>query len=236
MESNHKKKRDELKSERRVIFNSRTFNSKLFLKLTGHFIHPSIVCIQTLRYERDNRKLDEIEKAIPWLKTFPDLMNFINLKETSESSHKLLIELTWPLFYHYYKQNIMFKKAGEKGEFFSLLLSGKILKLDIVFKRETLTLEEYLVYLFKMKLTKEKEILKKCRILNSSFADIDGENLLKFCKDHPQFNYDKLKEKAKKEIYELGFKLEDLQDGKSTKYIYSIDNYIRIADIKKILK
>ena len=99
MESNHKKKRDELKSERRVIFNSRTFNSKLFLKLTGHFIHPSIVCIQTLRYERDNRKLAEIEKAIPWLKTFPDLMNFINLKETSESSHKLLIELTWPLFY-----------------------------------------------------------------------------------------------------------------------------------------
>ena len=236
MESNHKKKRDELKSERRVIFNSRTFNSKLFLKLTGHFIHPSIVCIQTLRYERDNRKLAEIEKAIPWLKTFPDLMNFINLKETSESSQKLLIELTWPLFYHYYKQNIMFTTVGEKGEFFSLLLRGKILKLDIVFKKETLTLEEYLVYLFKMKLTKEKEILKKCRILNSSFADIDGENLLKFCKDHPQFNYDKLKEKAKKEIYELGFKLEDLQDGKSTKYIYSIDNYIRIADIKKNTK
>ena len=118
MESNHKKKRDELKSERRVIFNSRTFNSKLFLKLTGHFIHPSIVCIQTLRYERDNRKLAEIEKAIPWLKTFPELMNFINLKETSESSHKLLIELTWPLFYHYYKQNIMIKKQVKKENFF----------------------------------------------------------------------------------------------------------------------
>ena len=99
MENNIKRRANNLKSERRVLFNSRTFNSKLFLKLTGHFIHPSIVCVQTLRYEQENRKLEEIEKAIPWLKTFQDLMNLINLKETAESSHKLLIELTWLLFY-----------------------------------------------------------------------------------------------------------------------------------------
>jgi hypothetical protein len=201
MEKIPKKRPNNLKSERRVIFNSRTFNSKLFLKLTGHFIHPSIVCVQTLRYERENRKLAEIEKALPWLKTFPDLMNFINLKETAESSHKLLIELTWLLFFQYYKKNLMFKKAAERGEFFSIILKGKILKLDMVFKRKHLTVEEYLIYLFKMRLTREKELLKKCRILNSFYADIDGENLTKFFKENPQFNYDKLKEITKKEIY-----------------------------------
>ena len=236
MEKIPKKRPNNLKSERRVIFNSRTFNSKLFLKLTGHFIHPSIVCVQTLRYERENRKLSEIEKALPWLKTFPDLMNFINLKETNESSHKLLIELTWLLFYRYYKKDIIFKKPGEKGEFVFILLKGKMLKLDLVFKREFLTVEEYLIYLMKMKLSREKEIIKRCRRLNSFYADIDGDNLIKFCKENPQFNYDKLKDIAKKEILELGFKLEDFQEGKKEKIIQSIDNYIKIADVKKNIK
>ena len=110
-----------------------------------------------------------------------------------------------------------------------------MLKLNMVFKRDHLTLEEYLIYLFKMKLIKEKEILRRCRILNNFYADIDGENLTKFCKENPQFNYDKLKERAKKEIIELGFKLEDFE-GKKEKYIYSIDNYIKIAEVKKDTK
>ena len=223
------------KFERRIIFNSRTFNSKLVLKLAGSLIDQSIICVQTLKYERENRKLEEIERAIPWLKTFPDLMNFINLEETPESSQKLLIEMTWSLFYQYYKKNLIFKKASEKGEFFFILLKGKMLKLNMVFKRDHLTLEEYLIYLFKMKLIKEKEILRRCRILNNFYADIDGENLTKFCKENPQFNYDKLKERAKKEIIELGFKLEDFE-GKKEKYIYSIDNYIKIAEVKKDTK
>ena len=236
MEKISKGRRYNLKSERRVIFNSRTFNSKLFLKLTGHFIHPSIVCVQTLKYERENRKLSDIERALPWLKTFQDLMNFINLEETPESSHKLLIELTWSLFYRYYKKNIIFKKAAEKGEFIFILLTGKMLKLNMVFKREYLTVEEYLIYLFKMKLTRENEILKRCRQLNSFYADIDGQNLMKFCKENPQFNYNELKEIAIKEINELGFKIEDFQDNKTNKCIHSIDNYLKIAEVKKHTK
>ena len=224
------------KYDRRIIFNSRTFNSKLVLKLAGSLIDQSIICVQTLKYERENRKQEEIEQAIPWLKTFPDLMNFINLEETPESSHKLLIEMTWSLFYQYYKKNVIFKKASEKGDFFFILLKGKMLKLNMVFKRDYLTLEEYLIYLFKMKLIKEKEILRRCRILNNYYADIDGENLTKFCNENPQFNYNKLKERAKKEIIELGFKIEDFQDNKKDKYIYSVDNYIKIAEVKKDTK
>lgn len=237
MERSSRKKSNNSKYQRRVIFNSTTFNSKLFIKLAGNIIHPSIVCVQTLKYERENRKAGEIERALPWLKTFPDLMNFINLKETPESSNKLLTELTWLLFYRYYKKNITFKKAAEKGEYFFILLSGKMLKLDMIFHRENLTVEEYLIYLFKMKLTREKEILKRCRILNSIYADIDGENLMQFCKENPQFNYYKLKERAKKEINELGFKLEDFQEGKkSNQYIFSIDNYLKISEVKKDTK
>ena len=222
------------KYSKRVIFNSRTFNSKLFLKLTSAYIDPSIVCIQTLRYEQENRKLSEIEKAIPWLRTIPDLNKFINLKENPDSSRKLLIELTWILFYKYYKKNIILKKAAEKEELFYILLGGKILKLNIIYERTSLTLEEYLIYLFKMKLIHEKEILNKCRLLNSFYADIDGENLHKFCKDNPQFNYEKLKETARNEIINLGFRIEDFQEEKIE--IYSIDNYIKIATVKKHIK
>ena len=222
------------KYSKRVIFNSRTFNSKLFLKLVGPYLDPSIICIQTLRYEPENRKLIEIEKALPWLKTIPNLNKFINLKETPENSYKLLIELTWVLFYRYYKKNIILKKAAEKEEFFYILLGGKIVKLNIVYERESLTLEEYLIYLFKMKLIHEKEILNKCRLLNSFYADINGDNLYKFCKDNPQFNYEKLKEIAKNEITNLGFRIEDFQEKNIHKLkINSIQNYIKIASIKK---
>ena len=219
----------------RILFNSRTFNSKLFLKLTSSIIQPSITCIQTLRYESENRKPFEIESAIPWLQTITELMKFINMEETPESSKKLLTELTWFLFYKYYKKNKVLKKAAENQELFYILLGGKILRLNIVFERISLTLEEYLLYLFKMKLTREKEILRKCRLLNSFYADIDGENLHKFCLDNPQFNYEELKEKAKKEIISLGFQIENFNGERKT-IINSIDNYLKIATIKKNIK
>ena len=92
----NKKKKPELKSERRVIFSSRTFNSKLFLKLTGDFIHPSIICVQILKYEKENRKIGEIERALPWLKTFSDFMNFINVfnaKRIYVNNAKMIIKI-----------------------------------------------------------------------------------------------------------------------------------------------
>ena len=222
------------KYSKRGLFLSRTFNSKLFLKLTSSIIEPSIITIQTLRYEPENRKLYEIELAIHWLKTFPDLMKFINLKETPESSHSLLIELAWLLFYKYYKKNLILKKASEKKEFFYISLAGNILKLNIVYERHTLTLEDYLIYLIKLKIMHEKEILKKCRMLNSFYADIDGENFHKFFIKNPQFNYEKLKEKARNEIINLGFKLEDLQENKNL--ISSVDNYLKIFKITRNIK
>ena len=218
------------KFSKRVLFNSRTFNSKLFLKLTSPFIAESIVCIQTLRYEQENRKLHEIEKAIPWLKTISELNKFINLKETPESSHKLLIEMTWVLFYKYFQKNIILKKASENEELFYVLLAGKILRLNIIYETESVTLEEYLIYLLKMKLIREKEIINKCRLLNSFYADIDGDNLSMFCKENPQFNYEKLKEIAKKEIMDLGFKIEDFQEPKIN--VHSIEDYMKIHSIK----
>ena len=229
MDKDPKNKESLGKFSKRVIFNSRTFNSKLFLKLTSSCIAPSIICIQTLRYEQENRKLSEIENAIPWLRTMPNLNKFINLKETDESSYKLLIELTWVLFYKYLKKNVILKKAAENEEFFYILLGGKILKLNIVYERESLTLEEYLIYLIKMKFIREKEILKQCRLLNSFYADIDADNFHKFFKENPQFNCDKLKEIAKQQLYNLGFKIEDFQEEKIK--IHSIDNYIKIANM-----
>ena len=222
------------KFSKRVIFSSRTFNSKLFIKLARNIIDPSIICIQVLRYEQENRKIDEIESALPWLQTFTNLNHFINLKENAESSHKLLIELTWVLFYKYYKKNAIIKKAQEGEEFFNILLGGKILKLNIIYEREYLTLEEYLIYIFKMKFLHEKEILKKCRLLNSFYADIDADNLHKFFKENPQFNYEKLKEIAKRDLINLGFNIEDFQEKKI--YINSIDNYLKIPTFKKHIK
>ena len=232
--SKPRKKNEKNVFSKRVLFNSRTFNSKLFLKLTTPYISKSIVCIQTLRYERENRNINDIEAALPWLQTIPELNKFINLKETPESSHKLLVELVWLLFYKYYSKNIVLKKAGEREEFIFISLGGKILKLKVIYERVHITLEEYLVYLIKLEIIHEKQILKNCRKLNLFYADINGENIIKFCKDNPQFKYEKLRDRAEEEITKLGFNVTDFEEEKIN--VHSIDNYIEIASIKNQIK
>jgi CRP-like cAMP-binding protein len=164
----------------------------------------------------------------------PNLNKFINLKETDESSYKLLIELTWVLFYKYLKKNIILKRASENEEFFYVLLGGKILRLNIIYEKESVTIEEYLIYLFKLKIIHEKEILHKCRLLNNFYADIDGENLQSFCKENPQFNYEKLREMAKSEIINLGFRIEDFQEEKIN--IHSVEDYMKILSVKSHIR
>ena len=84
-----KKKKLELKSERRVIFSSRTFNSKLFLKLTGDFIHPSIRCVQILKYEKNSDNSLKFRTNADALKKFSDRKEK-NENKTKENNNGLI--------------------------------------------------------------------------------------------------------------------------------------------------
>ena len=50
------KNKQKNKNNNTSLFMSKTFASKLFLKLTSKIIDPIIVCLQTLKFEPENRR------------------------------------------------------------------------------------------------------------------------------------------------------------------------------------
>ena len=57
---------------------AQTFAPKLFIKLCRDVIDPIIICFQTLKYEPENRKKEEIESTIPFLVTLENFNFFVN--------------------------------------------------------------------------------------------------------------------------------------------------------------
>ena len=217
-------------------FLGRTFSTKFFLKFCSDMVEPGFICFQILSYEPENRTKDDIEKASPWLKTLNYFYDFISLKETKQTTDLLINKLAWVLNRKKYQPNAIIKRAGERKNFFYLVLDGNILKLDIVIYRENLSLEEYLIYLIKMELINETEIINKCRILNKKFVEIKENSIKNFCKKNNINNYENLKKKAINELNNLGlyinenFEEEELNNDNIN--FKSIDNYLKIFLIK----
>ena len=140
------------------FFLGKTFSTKFFLKFCSDMIDPECVCFQILKYEPENRTKEDIKKASPWLKTLKVFYDFISLKESEETCNTLIDALTWVLFRNEFTKNKIIKRAGEKNNFFYLILNGNLQKLDLVIYRKVLSLEEYLLYLIKMKIVKENGI------------------------------------------------------------------------------
>lgn len=157
----------------------------------------------------------------------------MSLNGDNDSTEQLLSEIAWIIFHKKYKKNTLMKKPGEKNEYFYLIMTGKIQKVTIVFKKEKITLEEYLIFLLKMKLINEYELLRKCRQINKSILDINYNNIEYFCDKNPKYNYQDLLEKATKEVTNLGFDPKKIHIDENMD-IPSIQNYLAVGEIKKI--
>ena len=134
------------------VFLTKTFASKLFIKLCREVIDPIIICLQTLKYEPENRKQEEIESTIPYLKTLENFNDYVNFLETPNSAFDLMTKFAKITFYQYYRRNSIIKKPGETNETFFILLNGNVFEYNLIFEAENLSLEQYLLYLIKKKL------------------------------------------------------------------------------------
>jgi hypothetical protein len=160
------------------------------------------------------------------------------MKETEESKKEILKQLIWLLYRKIFYRNSIIKKIDDINNFLYIVLEGYLIKIDLVLYRESLSLEEYLLYLIKMEIMNEKEIINKCKILNKSFVDINTNSIKEFCdKSGDLYNYFSLKDQAMKELIECGIifekkpkkkKIIESQDYK----IESIDNYLNIFIFK----
>ena len=203
----------------------RTFLSKFVIKLTSKMNIPGFY-LQILKYEPKNRTRYEISKTLPFFETLGPFHDYINLKENSKdnNSSKIVLDLAWNSFYKYKKKMSIIKRANEERNNFYLILNGNIAKLNLIFKKEKITIEEYLLYMLKMKLLQENQILYKCSKLNREIINLDINNWEYYFDNNIVYNYKELKNRAKKELKNEGF-------------IFTIDDDIaHIPSLEKYLK
>ena len=203
----------------------RTFWSKFIIKLTSKMFIPELY-LQILKYERCNRTYEDISKTLMWFKTMDSLNDYINYKNENNSS-QILLDIAWNSFYQYKKKMSIIKKANEDKNNFYLVLKGNLTKLTLIFKKEKISIEEYLIYMIKMRILKEKQILKKSNMLNSSLVNLDLNNFKEYF-NNMSFNYRELKRRAKKELFKAGFIL----DSDSQISISSVENYIKLSNFE----
>lgn len=203
----------------------KTFWSKFIIKLTSKMFIPELY-LQILKYERCNRTYEDISKTLMWFKTMDSLNDYINYKNENNIS-KIILDLAWNSFYQYKKKMSIIKKANEDRNNFYLVLNGNLTKLTLIFKKEKISIEEYLIYMIKMRILQEKQILKKSNMLNSSFVNLDLNNFKEYF-NNMSFNYRELKSRAKKELTKDGFIL----DNDNQISISSVENYMKLSNFE----
>ena len=169
------------KKTKRNYFLGKTFSAKLFIKLCSKTVDSSIICLEILNYEPENKTKEDIETVLPWMKNLKYFYEYISIKETEESRKQILRKFIWLLHRKIFHKNAIIKKNDEMNKFVYIILEGFLMKLNLVFYQQTLPIEDYLLYLIKMEILNEKEIIDKCKLLNKSFIDIDTNSIEEFC-------------------------------------------------------
>ena len=225
------------KKSKNKYFLGKTFSAKLFIKLCSKIVDTNIICLEILNFEKENRTKEDIETVLPWMNNLTYFYEYISMKETEESRREILKQLIWLLYRKIFYKNSIIKKIDDINDFLYIILEGYLIKIDLVMYREVLSLEEYLLYLIKMEIMNEKEIINRCKILNKSFININTNSIKEFCDNSNNiYDYYAIKEQAIKELKDCGIIFQkkskkNIKENQEYK-IKSVDNYLSIFLVK----
>ena len=133
------------------------------------------------------------------LKKLPELKHYIN-ENNKENESKIYFEMGRYLKYSRYKKGQFIKHSYDSDNFFYMIFSGSIAKIDIKYTRSYLTFKEYLIHLIKLKLLGENYIYKRCLKRNKKVFPFDENIDVLVTKDINMEHYDELIKKIKNEI------------------------------------
>ena len=225
------------KKSKNKYFLGKTFSAKLFIKLCSKIVDTNIICLEILNFEKENRTKEDIETVLPWMNNLTYFYEYISMKETEESRREILKQLIWLLYRKIFYKNSIIKKIDDINDFLYIILEGYLIKIDLVMYTEVLSLEEYLLYLIKMEIMNEKEIINRCKILNKSFININTNSIKEFCDNSNNiYDYYAIKEQALKELKDCGIIFQkkskkNIKENQEYK-IKSVDNYLSIFLVK----
>ena len=220
------------KKKKNKYFLGRTFSAKLFIRLCSKIVDPSIVCLEILNFEQENRTKGDIETVLPWMKNLKYFYEYASTEETEIKKNEILRQIIWLLYRKIFYQNTIIKKNNDNNKLLYILLEGNLLKYDLVIYRKVLSLEEYLIYLIKMEILKENKIVNQCKNFNKSFVDINTNTVKEFIENNNcVYNYEALKNQALKELIQYGVIFPKINPKSPTQEEFkfkSIDNYLKI--------
>lgn len=154
-----------------------TLISKKNLVKVPEVSYTTMDIVSLLINPTSNRTKDEIKMITSYLLGLPQFVNLILNKIKIESREDTLNQIGSSLRHKFYQKNSIIFKAGDIGEHYYIILSGKV---DVLIpKQETMlmTKQEYLQYLCKLKKIGENDILSRCLKTNSEiFTYTDREN------------------------------------------------------------
>ena len=150
------------------------------------------------------------------LKKIPEIKQYIN-ENNKENESKIFFELAKYLKYNRYKKGNFIKHTYESDNFFYMIFSGNIAKIDIKYIRTYFIFEDYLKHLIKLKLLGEHYVYKKCLKKNKRIFPFDENIDILTTKDINLKHYDDLIKKIKNEInnspwYQEGKEINSIQD------------------------
>ena len=152
------------------------------------------------------------------LKKLPELKQYIN-ENNKDNESKIFFEIGKYLKYSRYKKGQFIKHSYDSDNFFYMIFSGNIAKIEIKYIRTYLTFKEYLVHLIKLKLLGENYIYKKCLKRNKKIFPFDENIDLLKTKDINIEYYDGLIKNIKDEIQNSSWYTDTNENNKISDFI-----------------
>ena len=220
-------------SIKKITYNKpEQFLQTLFTKISGENLRTILPFVEILKLEPQNRRNSEIQLIIPYIQSLAYFNEFLTLREQRETFIKLINEFVWVLCYEKYEKNTIIKRPKEFPEKFFLILYGSVAVLDLVVTKECLTEEQYMIYLIKMRILNEEEIIRKCNKYNKDILNIDTTDIEQYCNSGFKFKYNTLKVNALRDLYKHNFNIQDY-----TNKVPNLEEYIFatkvINDVRK---
>ena len=158
------------------------------------------------------------------LKKLPELRQYINENDKDKES-KIFFEIGKYLKYSRYRKGKFIKHSYDSDNFFYMIFSGNIAKINIKYIRTYLTFKEYLMHLIKLKLLGENYIYKKIIKKNKKIFPFDENIDLTITKNIKMDNYDEFVQKIKDEINNSPW-------NQDTKEINDVSDFIELYNPK----
>ena len=162
-----------------------------------NLINQSLKKLKELTNWSEEKTITLSETIALNLKKLPELKHYIN-ENNKENESKIYFEMGRYLKYSRYKKGQFIKHSYDSDNFFYMIFSGSIAKIDIKYTRSYLTFKEYLIHLIKLKLLGENYIYKRCLKRNKKVFPFDENIDVLVTKDINMDHYDELIKKIKK--------------------------------------